>query len=247
MSAVRYLVPNAFTALSLVFGLASVAASQSGEFDAAGWFILWGVLLDKLDGAAARLLKATSEFGVQFDSFADFIVFGTAPAALVYYRLSALPEYSSGSNQVFLIAVTAGYVVATACRLARFNIAEPVGGDRFFFGLPTTLTGALIAASYLSSVLFEHEALFLQYALMIQMVLGISMVSNLRLPKLKMRNNVLVNAFQTINVSIVYVTTPFKMWPHYLLALGLLYILVGVTWAYMNPIEVNESPEPSVG
>ena len=114
-----------------------------------------------------------------------------------------------------------------------------------FFGLPTTLTGALIAASFCRRS-FDQEALLLQYALMIQLVLGISMVSSLRLPKLKMRKNVLVNAFQTINVSIVYVTTPFKMWPHYLLGLGL-YILVGVTRAYMNPIEAPESPEPSVG
>ena len=139
-------------------------------------------------------LKASSEFGVQFDSFADFIVFGTAPAALVYYRLSALPEYSSGSNQVFLIAVTAGYVVATACR-PHASTSRNVGGDRFFFSLQPP-DRCLDRCELFVVSPYEHEALFLQYALMIQMVLGISMVSNLRLPKLKMRNNVLSTRFR---------------------------------------------------
>jgi CDP-diacylglycerol--serine O-phosphatidyltransferase len=65
-------VPNGFTALSLLLGLGSVVKSAEGDFRLAAWMIPWGVLLDKLDGSAARLLDATSKFGVELDSFADF-------------------------------------------------------------------------------------------------------------------------------------------------------------------------------
>ena len=80
MNSARYLVPNGCTATSMLFGLASVMCSAQGAFDLAAWMILWGVLLDKLDGVTARLMKATSEFG------ADFVVFGIAPGALIYFR-----------------------------------------------------------------------------------------------------------------------------------------------------------------
>ncbi|MBV70498.1 MAG: CDP-diacylglycerol--serine O-phosphatidyltransferase [Myxococcales bacterium] len=241
MKAIKYLVPNSFTALSLVFGLASIAVSTRGDFELASWLILWGVLLDKLDGASARLLNASSEFGVQFDSFADFVVFGIAPAALVYSRLSLLPDYSSGAGHTALIIVSGGYVLATAGRLARFNIAEPVGGDQYFFGIPTTMTGAIIASAYLTLGLFGLEDQFISYAIVVLFILALSMVSNIRLPKLKARNNVFVQWFQIINIGAVYATTPFKLWPHYLLGLALLYLAIGIVWALMNPIEQDRA------
>ena len=74
----RYIVPNGFTALSMLFGFASIAASAEGSYVIAAWMIVWGVLLDKLDGTAARLLDACSDFGMEFDSFADFVVFGAS-------------------------------------------------------------------------------------------------------------------------------------------------------------------------
>src|SRR5690348_1045570 len=112
----KYFVPNAFTALSLLLGLASVVCSAQGDFTLAAWMILWGTLLDKVDGSAARLLGATSQFGVEFDSFADFVSFGVAPAALFYFRLAGVVPRP-------LAAVAAGlHAVALAVRLARFNI-----------------------------------------------------------------------------------------------------------------------------
>ena len=83
----RYLVPNSFTALSMLFGAYAIALASDGQFQLASWLVLWGVLLDKLDGTAARLCHATSEFGVQYDSFADFVVFGLAPAAILFFAL----------------------------------------------------------------------------------------------------------------------------------------------------------------
>ena len=68
----RYLIPNGFTAASMVLGVISAYLSAHDHFTLAAWMITWGVLLDKLDGSAARLFNASSGFGVQFDSFADF-------------------------------------------------------------------------------------------------------------------------------------------------------------------------------
>ena len=70
MNRLRYTVPNGFTSLSLLLGIASIVTSQIGELELAAWIIVWCGLLDVLDGLSARLLKATSDFGAEFDSMA---------------------------------------------------------------------------------------------------------------------------------------------------------------------------------
>src|SRR5262249_8960175 len=140
----KYFVPNAFTALSLLLSLGSAVCSSQGDFTLAAWMILWGTLLDKVDGTAARLLKATSGFGVEFDSFADFVSFGIAPAALFYFRLGAAGVFPRP-----VVAVTAGlYAVALAVRLARFNLL--LGDTSVFQGVPGTMMGGLLACAYLT-------------------------------------------------------------------------------------------------
>ena len=83
LTVLRYTIPNSFTAMSLLLGVGSIVTSQLGELELAGWMIVWCGLLDVLDGVAARLLKATSTFGAEFDSMADLVAFGVAPAILV--------------------------------------------------------------------------------------------------------------------------------------------------------------------
>ncbi|MEZ4464168.1 MAG: CDP-alcohol phosphatidyltransferase family protein [bacterium] len=229
----KYFVPNAFTALSMLFGLASMTMSAAGNFQLAAWMILWGVLLDKLDGTAARLMHASSEFGVQFDSFADFVVFGIAPAGLFYFKLAPTFE---GNRKLLLLAACGIFVVATATRLARFNVSSPPGGDRIFYGIPTTLCGAFLASGYLTwdKYLPDQPEIFrlLPGALV---VCGIAMVSNVRLPKLKPRKNKLFNLFQAVNIIAVYACAASMLLPEYMLGLVFLYISVGCTWAFLNP------------
>lgn len=240
MNSLRYLVPNGFTGISMLFGLASVVCSGSGQFELAAWMILWGVLLDKLDGASARLLNASSGFGVQFDSFADFVVFGIAPAALFYFRLRSLEPFSDGAGYILLLSVTGAYVIATSARLARFNISEPPGSDIFFFGIPTTLIGAFLASGFLTFVRYDAPEAWLHYAPILLGVSAISMVTNIRLPKLKARKNPAIHWFQIINVAVVYAVTPFKMWPEYLLILATIYLVVGLGWGLLNPLHIRE-------
>ena len=83
MVKLRYTIPNSFTALSLLLGVGSIVTGQLGNLELAGWMIVWCGLLDVMDGLAARLLKATSDFGAEFDSMADLVSFGVAPGMLV--------------------------------------------------------------------------------------------------------------------------------------------------------------------
>ena len=95
MPGIRYVVPNAFTATSLLLGLGSIVAAQLGELELAGWMIVWCGLLDVCDGLAARLLNATSSFGAEFDSMADLVSFGVAPGRVMI----ATPRYiTTGSS-----------------------------------------------------------------------------------------------------------------------------------------------------
>ena len=137
MIKLRYTIPNSFTAMSLLLGVGSIVTSQLGDLELAGWMIVWCGLLDVLDGLAARLLKATSDFGAEFDSMADLVAFGVAPGVLV---LNAGMEVGgvkmeSGAFWVLLVSV-AVFVLAGAMRLARFNLNTGKPATGWFAGLP---------------------------------------------------------------------------------------------------------------
>ena len=130
-----YLLPSLFTMGNMFCGYACVVYAMRGEFETAAPFIGFAIVLDMLDGRIARLTGTTSEFGVEFDSLADVISFGIAPAILSFaWGLSPLGRLGWAAGFLF--------VAAAAMRLARFNIqsaqrrrqavlrrhAEPGGG-----------------------------------------------------------------------------------------------------------------------
>jgi len=148
----RYLAPNLLTGANLVFGMLSIASSVDGRFVDAAWWIIYAVLTDRLDGFVARRLDATSELGVQLDSFADALNFGIAPAVLVYTSLGGDPQlpFDAGLGRVFLVGGCAVWVLAAVFRLARYNVAVGSAPGDMFFGAPTTLCGGLVAIWYLT-------------------------------------------------------------------------------------------------
>ncbi len=239
----RYLVPNAFTALSLLLGLASVTLSASGDFQLAAWLILWGVLLDKLDGAAARFLGASSEFGAEMDSFADFVSFGLAPSALLFFGLTDGVIDADGEGTV--AGACAVYALAVAIRLARFNVSEPEGSKLLFFGIPTTLCGALLASGWLTTELYGVHSAVLPLYPFILIVLGALMVSSVRVPKFSMRWSKPVNAFQVINLVLAYILVPLQIFPEYLFGLSASYLVIGMVWgAWYGERALDESSGP---
>ncbi len=135
------MVPNVLTLLALCAGMTAIRFAFSGDFQYAVFAIIAAGIFDGLDGRLARLLKATSQFGAELDSLADFISFGVAPAAVLYlWTMSAL--HSIGW------AIVLFYAVCCALRLARFNtqlVTEtPPWAANFFSGAPAPAGAGLI-------------------------------------------------------------------------------------------------------
>ncbi len=136
-----YLLPSLITVGNLFCGYACVMYAMRGDLSSAAPYIGVAVVLDILDGRIARLTGTTSAFGVEFDSLADVVSFGLAPAVLASaWGLSELGRWGWAAG--FL------YVTAAAIRLARFNIQTTVQTDkRYFVGLPSPAAAGVAAAT----------------------------------------------------------------------------------------------------
>jgi len=137
-----YIFPNLITILSLFSGFYSIIATFNEMYLQASYAILMSFVFDGLDGKIARILNATSEFGVQLDSLSDLVAFGVAPAVLVYKWL-LLPYGRIGWMAAFL------FVACGALRLARFNVQSGKIDSAFFVGLPIPAAAGVIASSVL--------------------------------------------------------------------------------------------------
>ena len=233
MSRIRYTVPNSFTALSLLLGLGSIVTGHLGELEMAAWMIVWCGLLDVMDGLTARLLKATSNFGAEFDSMADLVAFGVAPAMLVLQAGMQVGgvEPGSGSFQVLLVSVGV-FVLAGAMRLARFNLSshKPVRG--WFTGVPITAAGGGLTATAVILLDRYHEiaaSLPLNLYLPILMVaLALLMISTLRFPKIVRRNSKVINSFQAFNVVASYYCGITRSYPEFLFSMSIFLLISGL-------------------
>ena len=136
-----YLLPSLLTMGNMFCGYACVVYAMREEYETAAPFIGFAIVLDMLDGRIARLTGTSSAFGVEFDSLADVISFGMAPAILAFqWGLSPLGRLGWAAGFLF--------VAAAAMRLARFNIQSASGGDkRYFVGLPSPAAAAIPAST----------------------------------------------------------------------------------------------------
>lgn len=140
----RLLAPSAFTTLNMVSGLSSVLLAFRGHFTLAASLIAVSIVLDIADGFVARLIGATSPFGLQLDSLADLISFGLAPAILVHTW--ALDEWP-----VLAWLAAFFWLACAAFRLARFNVTiDPLADKRYFVGLPSPGAAAVVMATILA-------------------------------------------------------------------------------------------------
>src|SRR5690242_12325067 len=136
-----YLLPSLFTMGNMFCGYACVVYAMRGEYETAAPFIGLAIVLDILDGRIARLTGTESDFGLEFDSLADVISFGVAPAILSFaWGLSPLGRLGWAAGFLF--------VAAAAMRLARFNLQSAGDGDRrYFIGMPSPAAAAIPAAT----------------------------------------------------------------------------------------------------
>lgn len=229
----RYLLPNAVTCTSILLGLGSVRISMTAttreDFIRAAWLVMYTVLLDKLDGTVARAVNASSEIGVQLDSFSDFVTFGIAPAALITQAVFVLcpTPFAVGPMHLVALGIGALYVLAAVLRLAKFNVTTGAIGPDFFLGLPSTSSGGILSILFITLHTFGLPDSTLAYLLGALLVNAVLMVSNLPQPKLKLSSNRLWRAVQIAAVVSVYVFVPLHLFPLYLLVISTGYTIAG--------------------
>ena len=169
-----YILPNLFTTAALFAGFFAIVQAMNLNFDQAAAAIFVAMVLDGLDGRVARLTKTQSAFGAEYDSLADVISFGAAPALVVYeWALRDMGKLGWGAAFI--------YCACAALRLARFNTLLEVADKRWFQGLPSPSAAALVAGFVfvMDDYVIDPQAVR-WWAFAITLFAGLTMVSNLK-------------------------------------------------------------------
>ncbi len=173
-------IPNFISILNLVVGFMAIWSVAQGSFSEAFYLLCTCLILDFLDGFFARLLNAKTNFGAQFDSFADLVSFGILPGFFLMNYLHTL-----NAHFIFLIFSTI-YPVTAAIRLVRFNL-EQVGSKQYFKGIPTPISALLVMSlTHLNLELyFESAELHVTAVSFLTVLVSLLMISKLKIINLK--------------------------------------------------------------
>jgi len=198
-----YILPSLFTVGSLVCGYIAILSTLKATglvdpdqvrltFDMAAKYIGWAVVFDGLDGRIARLTNSSSDFGREFDSLADVITFGVAPAFLAYAWGVRAVEQVAGTQLVQHLqdagwVITFFFVICGAARLARFNVdtGKPASDRRHFVGLPIPAAAGVIAALIHCIKYPVNDWMWSPVWLAIVIILAYLMISKVRYPSFK--------------------------------------------------------------
>ena len=229
-----YLVPNLITTLSLLSGFFSILASTRGDFYPAALAIFLSAILDGADGRVARMLNAQSPFGEQYDSLADMLAFGIAPAILVYsFALEPLGRIGIGCAFVF-----------TACgafRLARFNVQLSIVDKKYFVGLASPLAAILVTSAVMVAI--DHNQWIGQYDVIIMalfaswvVICGLLMVSNVKYYSFKEFDKKKV-PFVALIIAVLVLSIIIYDIPVGILAIGVIYAMSGIVTTIKSKIQ----------
>ncbi|MFC6203716.1 CDP-diacylglycerol--serine O-phosphatidyltransferase [Psychrobacter urativorans] len=220
-----YLAPNLITTLSLLSGFFSILASTRGDFYPAALAIFLSAILDGADGRVARMLNAQSPFGEQYDSLADMLAFGVAPAILVYsFALEPLGRIGIGCAFVF-----------TACgafRLARFNVQVGIVDKKYFVGLASPLAAILVTAAVMVAIdhnqwIGQQDNLIMAAFAAWVVICGLLMVSNVKYYSFKEFDKKKV-PFVALIIAVLVLSIVIYDIPVGILAIGIIYALSGI-------------------
>ncbi len=181
-----YLLPQLLTTGCLACGFYAIVAAINGDFARAGAAVYFAMIFDGLDGRVARWTRTESTFGKEYDSLADMVAFGLAPAVVVYqWGVVRITEYGNAWGRFGWIAAFI-YAVCAALRLARFNARAATADKRFFEGLPSPSAAAVVSAFvWFSSEWREPGLTGLVVTFAITALAGGLMISNFPYPSLK--------------------------------------------------------------
>lgn len=220
-----YLAPNLITTLSLLSGFFSILSSTQGEFYKASLAIFLSAILDGADGRVARMLNAQSPFGEQYDSLADLLAFGVAPAILIYsFALQPLGRVGIGCAFIF--------TACAAFRLARFNVQIGEVDKKYFVGLASPLAAILVTSSVMVAI--DHNQWIGQYAGQVMVIAaiwvvicGLLMVSNIKYYSFKEFDKKKV-PFVALIIGVLVMAIVLYDIPVGILAIGIIYALSGI-------------------
>lgn len=168
-----YLLPHLMTTAALFFGFYAIVQTWRGDLTGAAIAIFVAILFDGLDGRLARLTHTQSAFGAEYDSLADMVSFGVAPAVLAL--ATALLELAQFGWTIAFV-----YCAAAALRLARFNVNCSAIDKNYFQGLPSPAAASLIASFvWLARDLFWSPTTTAVVCALITLFAGVSMVTNI--------------------------------------------------------------------
>lgn len=241
---VRYSIPNMFTAASLLLGFASIITSQTGNIEQAAWMIVWCGILDVMDGLSARLLNATSPFGAEFDSMADLVSFGVAPAILMLNAVMYLNDIDRHSIEFWVLSVSvSAFVLAGALRLARYNLSSDQPMKGWFSGIPITAAGGGLTATAVILLLRHNAILDAEwinlYVPIFMFILAICMVSTFKFPKMMKRDGLYINLFQAFNFSVSCYCAVTRSYPEFLFFMGIFLLIAGTVVGLFAKTEVR--------
>ncbi len=220
----KYLIPNSITLVALGAGITSIRLAYEDRFELTIFAILFAAFLDGIDGRAARLLKASSKFGAELDSLADFVNFGVAPALIVYFW--ALKDFKSLG---WIIALT--YAICICLRLARFNVETEEENaapwkKKFFQGAPAPASAALLLMPFYTKFL-GVEVVIPNFAILVYTVI-ISLLAVSSIPTFSFKDLGSIPR-QSIRVGLVLIILIVSVLATYtwesLIAFGLIYLL----------------------
>jgi CDP-diacylglycerol--serine O-phosphatidyltransferase len=216
-----YILPNLFTSGNLFCGFFATVATFSDRFIHASIAILAAGVFDVLDGKIARLSGANSRFGIEYDSLADLVSFGLAPALLVYSW--ALEPYGRiGWLAAFL------FLACGALRLARFNVQTVTLESKFFTGLPIPAAACMIALTVLLYNRLELRITHTQVSILVMIyVLAFLMVSNIRYFSIKSLDLFRRKPFKALVIVILCIIVVVAQPEITLFAISALYVLSG--------------------
>ena len=169
----KFIIPNIFTALSLISGLVALQFTFEGNFILASWLIAVSMFCDGLDGKLARLLKAQSKFGAQFDTLSDFVAFGVVPGFLAFKVGLFRIHYLGAIVAIF-------YVFAGGYRLVRFTLKNTdISKKHPFIGLPIPAAAGMISSYIILNFYLWKELRSLEIFVVIVFVSSVLMISKI--------------------------------------------------------------------
>ncbi|MCI0531057.1 MAG: CDP-diacylglycerol--serine O-phosphatidyltransferase [candidate division Zixibacteria bacterium] len=221
MKKMQGIVPGVFTMGNMFCGFLSILASLDGQAVTAAWLVIMAAFFDALDGWIARFSRSTTPYGIELDSFADFVSFGIAPAVMLYsFKLFIFGKWG------FILGFV--FIVCGAFRLARFNLSANPEKKLYYTGLPIPIAAATFAGYTLFCFHIWGELRYPEF--IISLIVGFSalMVSNIKYDTLpnanfRSRHNNFKLIFTLLAGTAIFIKPQLAFFP-----IGISYILLGV-------------------